>query len=261
MALAAGGALARLLLTLMGDASVFGAAAPRLRLMVVVLGSATILVGELAAFREEHLKRMLGFSSIAQMGMVAAGIALASEDTVRGALLLLANHAAVKAMLFVIAGSFIGTAGSGSWRLMAGLGRSRPLAGALFAAGALALIGLPPFAGFWGKLGLLRGAFALGAWGYVAAVAVLLATVLEGVYTLRVAHRLFEPAGAGKDVEARPRAAIGRRATLLAPALVLAAAVVAVGVAPRLLEPWLASAAAELLDPAGYAALILGRTP
>ncbi|HUX20862.1 MAG TPA: Na+/H+ antiporter subunit D, partial [Spirochaetia bacterium] len=114
------------------------------------------------------------------------------------------------------------------------------------------------FSGFWGKLDLIRAAIASGGIAAVGIAAVLLATVIEGVYFMKIAHSLFEPSPeAGADAMSR-QAARPYAVAFLAPALILAAATLVLGVMPGLIDPWLSSATAELLHPAsGYAAHIV----
>jgi len=249
--------LARLLLTMMNTGSAFGDATTKIRTVVLVLGAATVLIGETAAFREKEIKRVLGYSSAGQMGMIAIGIAIASQSAVRGILFLLVSHTIAKVLLFLVAGTSARLSGSDRWDEMKGIARRFPLLGMLFAVGAMTLMGIPLFSGFWGKLDLIRAAIASGGLAVVGVVAVLIATVVEGVYFMKIAHAFFEAPAAAKS--APPESTKQHYGVaFLAPALVLAAATVILGVLPGLIDPWLSSATAELLHPAsGYAAHIV----
>lgn len=280
--------LARLLLTMMNGSSAFALAAGRLRLVVLSLGALTVLIGEIAAFRESELKRVLAYSSAGQMGMIALGIAIATSAALKGVLFLLVSHTLAKALLFIVDGVTAKLSGSERWNEMKGVARRYPLLGIFFAIGALALMGIPLFSGFWGKLDLIRAAVSSGGIYLVAIAVVLLATVIEGVYFMKIAHTLFvdEPAAdghaanghgvpAGVPDTGNAAGAGGRlidtikarrgivcpllpyRLSFFVPALLLSAGVLVLGILPGLIEPWIQAGAAELLHPAGYVAAIL----
>jgi len=246
----------RLVLTLMGGQGPFGPAAATVRTLLILLGALTAVLGEAAAFRETNLKRVLGFSSAGQTGMILVGIGVGGGRALEGALFLLFNHSAAKILLFIVGGFFIRAAGKSGWADLKGLGRRHPLAGGLFILGAMALLGLPLFAGFWGKLSLLEEAFRNGGMAAAGGAGILLGTILEGVYFMKIGHTLFEktepaevPAG-GTDLRFGPAAAI--------PALVLALALVAAGILPSLLQSWTEGSVRELLAPAAeYGRIIL----
>ena len=256
VALAGGYVLLRITLTLIAPGGLFDGTYGELRLVVLVLGSATVLVGEFAAFREENLKRVLAYSSVGQMGMIAVAAGAASTLTVQGALILLISHTAAKALLFLISGFFIKSTGTFSWKKMAGLGRQLPLLGGLFVVGAMTLMGLPLFSGFWGKLWLIQGTVEVGGYALIGLTAILLGTILEGVYFMKIGHNFFtrpETASEGVDTTflgVRPNIGV------LLPALVLAVVVIAIGVFPALISDWLNASVRDFLDPEVYKSIV-----
>ncbi len=256
--------LARLTLTMMGSSSTFAAASEKIRVLLLLLGAASILIGEGAAFREKNLKKVLAYSSIGQMGMVVVGISIANTYAVRGALFLLLSHGTAKVLLFLTAGFFINKAGTPFWKDMKGLARRIPLAGAFFIIGAMALMGIPLLSGFWAKLELIRGAVTAGGLAVVAIGAILLATILEGVYFMRIGHSLFEEGGVLEEGEGGVLEEEGDfhkahyNAAFLIPCLALALSLIAAGLFPDLINTWLSSAAHELLNSqTDYTGLIL----
>ena len=261
---AVGMVLARLLLTMMNSASAFSGAVSKLRVLVLIVGAVTVLIGETAAFREREIKRVLGYSSAGQMGMIAIGIAIASESALRGVLFLLVSHTIAKVLLFLVSGTASRLSGRERWDEMKGIARRYPVLGVLFAIGAMTLMGIPLFSGFWGKLDLIRAAIASGGIAVVGIVSVLLATIVEGVYFMKIAHSFFEAtpesaeASASPPADAAPAARKPYAISFMIPALILAAATIVLGVLPGLIDPWLSSATAELLHPAtGYASHIV----
>ncbi len=234
--------LARFLLALMGEASTFGAAAASLRAFVLVLAVASLVLGELAALQERDLKKVLAYSTVGQVGVVTVGLAIGSPESVRWALFLVLAHVAAKSLLFLLVGELSSWAGSSRWEAMRGLGRARPIVAGFFALAALSIMGMPLFAGFWGKLGIVRASIEAGGLAVVGTAAVLLASVVEGVYFMRITHHLFE---SGEQPNAPTRLRLGA----LIPALVLAAAVLLLGLYPGLVDPIMTDAAAELSNP------------
>jgi formate hydrogenlyase subunit 3/multisubunit Na+/H+ antiporter MnhD subunit len=252
VAAAAALALFRLVFAVMAPGAALGSASKSLHELLLLLGILSVLIGELAAFKEHDLNKVLGFSSAGQLGMIALGISAGDRVSVRGALLLVVSHGLAKLLLFLLAAYLSRAGGSRDWRRLRGLGRRLPWAGGMFALGALALMGMPLTAGFWGKMELLRGLAARGGLWLAGMGALLLGTVLEGVYFMRISHALFEPGAEwGKE---RLHAAV------LASCLLLAAALVVLGVLPGLLGAWLDSAVEELMNPAGgYMNIILSK--
>lgn len=131
---------------------------------VAVLAVATMLIGNVVALRQTRLKRLLAYSSIAQAGYVL--IAIAVIDRVDGALAAIGYYLA--AYLFMNLGAFAVVAqierafGSDSLATLRGLSHKSPAAAAVLALSLLSLAGIPPLAGFAGKVLLLSAALAGG---------------------------------------------------------------------------------------------------
>lgn len=261
MALAGGIALMRLFLTMMNPSGAFALSAEKLSGLIILIGSVTVVVGELAALHEKELKKVLGYSSVGQMGMIAVGIGAAQLLSIRGAVFLVSSHTAAKLLLFLVTGFLIRTTGKATWNEMRGIGRSLPLVGGLFAVGAMTLMGLPLFAGFWGKLALLKGVLQGGGIAIVGFIAVLIGTVIEGIYFMRIGHGFFT-VSEGTEERTSPRHFPRQErprysAAFLVPAIILAAALLFIGVYPKPISPWLESASEELSNPDHYVETIL----
>ena len=237
-ATAAAAVITRLVIQFTGSSSAFAPAAGKIHLLLLILGSITVIFGETAAFRERQLKRVLAYSSVGQMGMITVGIAAASHGSITGAVILLASHSAAKLLLFFVTGYMIRRTGKSDWRDMKGLARRQPLTGVLFVIGAMTLMGIPLFAGFWGKLELLKALAGLGGTAYIGLTVILVGTVFEGVYFMKIAHNLFEE----HEEISVPKPGL----SFILPALILALAVLAVGVYPRLIMPMVERITADL---------------
>src|SRR5712671_3285004 len=126
-------------------------------LVIAWMGTITALLGALMATQQSDIKRILAYSTISQLGYMVMAVGLASNEA---AMFHLFTHAFFKALLFLAAGSVIVMLHHEQdiWR-MGGLRRRLPITFATFGAGALALIGCPPFSGFFSKDAILAIAY------------------------------------------------------------------------------------------------------
>ena len=158
------------------------------------LGIGAIIAGSLYAMREKDIKRMLAYSSVAQVGYIFAGIGLGTQAGMICASLQILVHAVTKPMLFCAAGHLAeGAGGSHRFEKLRGMGRRDPLCGLAFAAGALSMIGIPLFAGFATKYWLCKAAIGAAGWkGTVTLAAVVVSTVLNALYYIPSLQVLFD---------------------------------------------------------------------
>lgn len=159
---------------------------------LLLLGTLGVLTGELAAWRASDLARMLGWSSIGQLGLVFIAFSISGTTGIVAGLALALHHLVAKPALFLLAERW-----GGGLDGLRGAARRSPFAGVLFVLFALSLVGVPPLPGFWAKFLLLSGLSAQGGSAQMLALAVVLVTtVVEANYLMRVAARLYaeEPA-------------------------------------------------------------------
>ncbi len=220
---------------------------PGAQTLLLVLGLAGVIAGELAAFRAPDLNRTFAFSSIAQLGLVAVAFSIPDDLGIAAGIAVAVHHAVVKPGLFVIAGHW-----TGPIERLGGAARvSRPAAIA-FVLLSLSIIGIPPFPGFWVKLLLLGEAFAAVDPVYALAGAVILAaTVVEAAYLFRAAALMWEP----PEGDNRPPAAFPL--ARLAPTLVLTLLILLAMGAVSPLGEALEAMAAEVGDAAIYVGNVL----
>lgn len=167
--------------------------------VLVWFGLAGILFGSVMAIRQTDLKRLLAYSTVAQLGYIGLGIGLASPLALIGALLHVLNHALMKSGLFLVAGGIIQRTGLRSIPAFAGLGKRMPWAMSGFAIAALSMVGIPPLAGFWSKFYLVWASVDLGNW--IAAAVVVSSSLLTMAYFLRLFEQIFVKAPAATAVE------------------------------------------------------------
>jgi multicomponent Na+:H+ antiporter subunit D len=162
-----------------------------------------IYVGSLVACFESNIKRMLAYSSVAQVGYMVVGLSLANETALTGGIVHLFNHALMKGGLFLVVGCVVYRIGSVQLDDWAGLGRRMPITMAAFVVGGLSLIGVPLTVGFESKWYFVLGALeADKAW---VAVALLGSSLLAVVYIWRVLEVVyFRPAPEGVETEEAP---------------------------------------------------------
>ncbi len=161
--------------------------------ILLVLSSFGIICCSYLAIRQVNIKRMMAYSSVAQIGYIALGFALANPAGLTGALIHLFNHALIKGGLFLALGAVAYRLGAVNITTLRGLGRKMPLTMAAFTAGGLGLVGVPLTAGFISKWYLVSGAIKGG--HPVLAGVVLLGSLLALVYVWRVVEVIyFQPA-------------------------------------------------------------------
>nr|WP_318381431.1 proton-conducting transporter membrane subunit [uncultured Enterobacter sp.] len=177
---------------------------PAFGLALSVLGCMTVIYGEVMALREQNLKRILAFSTLAQVGEILAMIGLLTGLSVAGALFHVINHAIFKNLLFLAAGGLIARAAGKKLSDIAGLGRVMPFTALCFAIGALAVMGLPPFSGFFSKFLMIYAAVQANA--LAVAVLFLTGSVLGAIYYLRIVRVLFFSVWQGGEVKEAPLA-------------------------------------------------------
>jgi len=186
-------------------------------------GAAGIVAGSVMAIRQPDIKRMLAYSTVAQLGYIGVGIGVGTPLAVVAALLHVLNHAVMKSGLFLAVGGILDRTHLKTIARYSGLGRRMPLTMGGFALLALSMVGIPPLAGFWSKWYLIVATLEDGRWPL--AVIVGLSSLLTAVYFLRLFERIFVLAPDEQVVAdaTEPRAAI------VVPVLVLAGLVVAIG--------------------------------
>ncbi len=154
-----------------------------------------IVILSLTAITQDYFKRLLAFSSVAQIGYILLGIAINNQAAVTASVLHLFNHAIIKAALFMAAGAIFYRIGSRRIVELAGLGRCMPWTLAAFIVAGLSLIGVPLTAGFISKWYLVVGALERGWWPV--AVVVLLGSLMAVAYIWKVVEvACFQPPSA-----------------------------------------------------------------
>ena len=223
--------------------SVFGVAVAASALQVtellLVLSLAAMFIASILAIYEEDLKRMLAYSSVAQIGYITFGMSLANKSGLTGSIVHLLNHAVMKGALFLALGAIVYRLGTVKLADLGGIGRKMPVTFAAFVIAGLGIIGTPGTAGFISKWYLAVGALDKGWWPLV--FLIVASSLISVVYIGRVVEAAyFRPASGACELAKDPPL------SMLIPILVLAAASIYFGIDTEL-SAGLASKAAEML--------------
>jgi NADH-quinone oxidoreductase subunit L len=163
--------------------------APTVADLAAGLGAATLLLAGLIALVQVDIKRVIAYSTMSQIGYMFLGAGIGAYAN---GMFHLMTHAFFKALLFMAAGIVIhALAGEQDMRKMGGLRGLMPRTYLASLIGALALVGIFPFAGFFSKDSILAAAMADGAYGYILWGVGLVGTFLTGLYTFRLVFMVF----------------------------------------------------------------------
>jgi hydrogenase-4 component F len=216
--------------------SVFGPRYPELNDILLVLGAFTMVVGAILAVAQDDLKRLHAYSSVSQVGYIAAALGLGTAFGFYAAVFFLVSHALAKGLLFLSTGSVVFSAHEiRSLAALGGLRRRMPLTAGCTLIGALSLAGMPPFGGFVAKAQVVFAAADARQW-VVLGIALATSLLTMGYMTSMV-QRVFagearSPVLAAEDVREAP-------VSMCVAMVLLSSAVVALGLAPQWLDPLL----------------------
>ena len=162
--------------------------------VLFVFGIIGMIMGSVNAIRESDIRRMIAFSSVAQIGYIYMGFGLGTQEAVVASVYHVLSHAATKSLLFVAASGITdASGGSRNFLDLTGAGYRNKAAGIAFSVGSLSMVGIPMFSGFISKL-----LFAQAAMGHThkmlpTLIALAISTVLNAVYFMKTVIRLYTP--------------------------------------------------------------------
>jgi multicomponent Na+:H+ antiporter subunit D len=229
----------------------FVAQAPTIRAILILLGIAGVIFGGLSALGTHNVKRMLAYSTLAQVGFILIGVGWGTTLSITAAVIFAFNHSVIKAAMLMLAGYVASRASikSAAFDIVTGVGKPLPAAGFLFFLGGLALAGIPPTNGFVSKMLFFDSG--IRAAGYAALLLVGLASIFTLMYTTRAFQRIWWQ----KPAEGISTKASGDR--LLAPAI-LVTLILVLGIWAQPLVAAAQLTSAWLGDPALYIQAVLG---
>ncbi|MCX7754559.1 MAG: proton-conducting transporter membrane subunit [Anaerolineales bacterium] len=220
-----------------------------LKTLLVLVGIAGVVYGGFGAAGTHNAKRMLAYSTLAQIGFILVGLGWGTPFSIAAALVFAFNHALIKAAMLMLAGAMASRAAvkSASFSVVVGVGKYHPFAGILFLLGGMALAGIPPLNGFVSKFLIFWSG--LDSANYLSLAVLGLASILTVTYVIRAFMRIwFET-----NPEAKPKAGD----SLLAPALLIALSLV-LGIWADPLIVLAQTSAQWLNDPQNYIRWVIG---
>jgi multicomponent Na+:H+ antiporter subunit D len=161
--------------------------------LLMTIALATLVLAELAAYKQVALRKTLAFSSIAQSGLI---VILFMFNLVYPAILLIINQTLSKAILFWIAGKLNTAYGSDDGQALKGVFYHHKVLGVLFSIAGLSMMGMPLFFGFIAKINMVIGSFTIGWIGFP--IIILAIAIVEVAYLMRWLLLLWSPANEGQ---------------------------------------------------------------
>jgi NADH-quinone oxidoreductase subunit M len=196
------------------------------------LAVAAILVGSLVCLAQDELKRLIAYSSVGHMGFVLLGIATLTATGIQAALIGNVAHGVITGLLFFLAGAIKDRAHTGNLTELGGLRETSPALAGVLGFAAIASLGLPGLAGFWGEAFAVVGSLQAGGplwttFGVLGAVG----GALTAAYFLRLLRRVTHGQATPAVAALRPSRLAGAELLAWAPLVLLA---LAIGLIPAL---------------------------
>lgn len=162
--------------------------------VLFVFGVLGMIFGSLSAIRENDIRRMISFSSVAQIGYIYMGFGLGTEIGMVASIFHILSHAATKALLFIAAiGLTDVSGGSRKFIDLTGSGYRNKIAGVAFTVGSLSMVGVPMFSGFVSKLLFAQSSVGHNYKMLPAVLALALSTILNAIYFMKTVIRIYVP--------------------------------------------------------------------
>jgi len=174
--------LLRIMFTVFGAVDLFESFP--LQPVLIIMALAAMFLASLSAIWQENVKRMMAYSSIAQIGYIVLGIALATEAGITGGVIHMFNHALMKGTAFMAIGAVVYATGAVTLKDLEGIGKRMPMTMAAFVIAGLGLIGVPLTPGFVSKWQLVSASLEVDMWPLAALI--LLSSLLAVMYIWRV---------------------------------------------------------------------------
>ncbi len=211
----------------------------------------TLFFGEVSAFFQKDIKRMLAYSTIGQTGLIFLAFEIGSENAVGASFAQIINHSLSKAMLFLIVGAFIQQTNSRDVESLKGMGYKMKVSGAFFVLGALSLAGLPPFFGFASKINILLSVVDnLNFYTVSYLVLIVAMSLVEAAYFFRVIKILYTRVDSENNIH--------ENAGLLVSIIALGLVLVFVSLFPAQTISFTKSIASQLATRSYYIQAVLG---
>ena len=162
--------------------------------VLFVFGLMGMIFGSLSAIRENDIRRMIAFSSVAQIGYIYMGFGMGTQAGMVASIFHILSHAATKSLLFIAAiGLTDVSGGSRKFIDLTGAAYRNKWAGVAFMAGSLSMVGVPLFSGFISKLLFSQAAVQVEGKMLASLIVLGISTVLNAIYFMKTVIRIYTP--------------------------------------------------------------------
>lgn len=163
--------------------------------LLFIFGLCGMIFGSVSAIWENDIRRMISFSSVAQIGYIYMGFGLGTEAGMIASIFHILMHAATKSLTFISAIGLTDVSdGKRQFFALTGAGYRNKIAGIGFTVGSLSMVGIPLFSGFVSKLLFAEAAVVVSSWKMFPTLIVLaISTVLNAIYFLKTVIRIYTP--------------------------------------------------------------------
>jgi NADH-quinone oxidoreductase subunit M len=196
-----------------------------------ILAVAAIMVGALVCLAQTELKRLIAYSSVGHMGFVLLGIATLTSTGLQAALIGNIAHGVITGLLFFLAGAIKDRAHTGALADLGGLRERSPVLAGILGFAAIASLGLPGLAGFWGEAFAVVAALRVGGGWTILGVLAAVGAALTAAYFLRLLRLVTHGAAAPAVAAMAPAGVVRVELVAWAPLILLA---LAIGLVPAL---------------------------
>ena len=162
--------------------------------VLFIFGLMGMIFGSLSAIKENDVRRMIAFSSVAQIGYIYMGIGMGTQDGMAASVFHILSHAATKSLLFIAAiGLTDVSAGSRKFIDLTGAAYRNKWVGVAFTVGSLSMVGVPLFSGFISKLLFAQAAVQVNGKMLPALIVLGISTILNAIYFMKTVIRIYTP--------------------------------------------------------------------
>jgi multicomponent Na+:H+ antiporter subunit D len=231
----------------------FQDARPELFTLLLAMSAATMVIGLIAAQRERDFRRVLSFNLVGHIGYTTASLTVLTPAALAGAIFYVLHHIVVISNLFLVSGVLLRLRRSTNISALGGLYRNQPVFAMLAMVPIFSLAGVPPLSGFLGKLAIIEGTFAAGAY-WVGAI-----VLIVGLLTLISMGRVWADGFWGASPGAADATAPGTPLLIAIAGLNLVTVAITLWAGP--LFDLTSRAALQLLQREQYIRAVLGGAP
>lgn len=221
---------------------------------MLVISLLSMLTGVFGAMSDFHIRRIMAFHIISQVGYMTLGLAIGTTVALAATLFYVMHHILVKSNLFLLSGILSRLSGQHDIRKMGGFFTSKPFVAVLFLIPAFSLAGIPPLSGFWAKYLIVQESFSTQHW-ITAAIA-----LLVGFFTLYSMIKIWRYAFWNPLISPLAEISVKKQMFSYIPVIFLAFLTLLIGIFPQSCYWFIYKTANQLTQPTCYIKAVTGGT-